>query len=135
MSTLIEDIQDLTIKYGFDQERPTAQKLLFRLDLLEEELQEVRQAIFAEDSEEVVDGLIDLTVVALGTLAAFHIDIQKAWDEVHRANMSKERGVKPGREHSGGYDLIKPAGWYPPSHAGNTGRLETAFDSCPLEGC
>lgn len=135
MSTLIEDIEDLTTKYGFDAESPTLKKLKFRLDLLDEELSELKYAVNAAETEEIVDSLIDLTVVALGTLAAFKVDIQEAWNEVHRANMAKERGIKPGREHSGGFDLVKPPGWKSPCHAGNTGRLETVFIASASQGC
>ena len=135
MSTLIEDITELTKRYQFNDGDPTLKKLNFRLDLLTEELNEIKLAAGSADAEEVVDGLIDITVVALGTLAAFDIDIQEAWNEVHRANMSKERGIKPGREHSGGYDLIKPTDWRPPNHDGNTGRLEAVFGRCTHAGC
>ena len=38
-------------------------------------------------TEEVVDGLIDLCVVAIGTLDALGVDPYRAWDEVHKANM------------------------------------------------
>lgn len=135
MSTLIEDIENLTAKYGFDTETPTMHKLNFRLQLLTEELNETKYAASMADAEEVVDGLIDIVVVALGTLAIYKVDIQEAWDEVHRANMSKERGIKPGREDSGGFDLVKPKGWRGPNHQGNTGRLEAVFGQSSYEGC
>jgi predicted HAD superfamily Cof-like phosphohydrolase len=135
VSTLIEDIEDLTTKYGFDTEATTLKKLYFRYDLLAEELNEIHHAIHLGEPEEVVDGLIDLTVVALGTLAAFGVNIEEAWNEVHRANMSKVRGVKPGREHSGGFDLVKPPGWRPPQHTGNVGRLEAILAQSAPAGC
>jgi predicted HAD superfamily Cof-like phosphohydrolase len=76
------------------------------------------------DSEEVVDGLIDLCVVAIGTLDAFSVDAHKAWDAVHNANMSKEPGVKPSRPNPLGLpDLIKPEGWTAPSHQDNHGSI------------
>jgi len=76
------------------------------------------------DSEEIVDGLIDLCVVAIGTLDAFGVDPYKAWDEVLRANMAKEVGVKPTRPNPLGVpDLIKPDNWEAPSHEGNHGKL------------
>jgi predicted HAD superfamily Cof-like phosphohydrolase len=77
-----------------------------------------------KDAEEIVDGLIDLCVVAIGTLDAFGIDAYKAWDEVHQANMSKEVGVKKERPNPLGLpDLVKPEGWINPSHGGNHGLL------------
>ena len=78
----------------------------------------------AGDAEEIVDGLIDLCVVAIGTLDAFNVDGNKAWDEVLKANMQKEVGVKESRPNPLGLpDLIKPEGWEAPSHKGNYGDL------------
>ena len=98
--------------------------LRFRTDFIGEELDETVRAIRNEKPEEVVDGLIDIIVVALGTLDAFRVDIDKAWKEVHNANMSKEVGVKEGRPNPLGLpDLIKPKGWTEPNHKGNVGSL------------
>ena len=92
----------------------------FRIDFLKEELTETTNAFEASDAEEIIDGLIDLCVVAIGTLDAFGVDAHKAWDAVHAANMSKEPGVKPSRPNPLGLpDLIKPEGWTAPSHRGN----------------
>jgi hypothetical protein len=41
--------------------------------------------------------------------------------------MSKERGIKKGREQSGGFDVIKPEGWVAPNHGDNYGNLPTLF--------
>ena len=77
-----------------------------------------------KDAEEVVDGLIDLCVVAIGTLDAFGVDPYKAWDEVLKANMQKEVGVKSTRPNPLGVpDLVKPEDWKAPSHEGNHGKL------------
>lgn len=100
----------------------------FRMSLLKEELKETVDAVNNKDPEEVVDGLIDLIVVALGTLNAFHVDVPTAWDEVHAANMNKEVGVKPSRPNPLGLpDLIKPADWVAPSHENNHGLLTKAL--------
>ena len=42
----------------------------FRLDFIEEEFDETQKAVIENDPEEIVDGLIDLCVVAIGTLDA-----------------------------------------------------------------
>jgi len=98
--------------------------LEFRLKFLQEELDETRKAAAANDAEEIVDGLIDLCVVAIGTLDAFGVDAHAAWDEVLKANMAKEVGIKPERPNPLGLpDLMKPEGWQPPSHEGNTGKF------------
>jgi len=99
--------------------------LAFRLLMTYEELGETLSAATVQgDSEEVVDGLIDLCVFAIGTLDVMGVDAYKAWDEIHRANMIKEPGVKPGRPNKFGMpDLIKQEGWVGPDHTGNHGYL------------
>jgi predicted HAD superfamily Cof-like phosphohydrolase len=130
----VQDISDMHEKYGV---RPAVEKmnsldlrtfLNFRINFLKEELNETRVASNNAgyvDSEEVVDGLIDLCVVAIGTLDAFGVDAYKAWDEVFKANMKKEVGIKETRPNPLGLpDLIKPEGWEAPSHKDNHGDLE-----------
>ena len=96
--------------------------LEFRKNFLREEMNELEDNL--ENPEEVVDALIDLVVVAIGTLDLFGIDAQKAWDEVLDANMSKRVGIKEGRPNPLGLpDLTKPMGWKAPSHDGNHGLL------------
>lgn len=98
--------------------------LKFRINFLQEELDETRKAYMMKDNEEIVDGLIDLCVVAIGTLDAFDIDANKAWDAVLKANMKKEVGKKETRPNPLGLpDLVKPEGWEAPSHEGNHGKL------------
>lgn len=101
-------------------------KLLeFRLNFLDEELLEARQNLTIDNPEEIVDAMIDLCVVAIGTLDLFDVDSHKAWDEILRANMAKKPGVKPGRPNPLGLpDLMKPAGWRRPSHDDNHGLLD-----------
>jgi len=124
----VYDIEDMHTKYGvnkkvseFDTEK-LRQFLQFRVNFLEEELQELKDNM--NNPEEIVDALIDLCVVAIGTLDAFKINAGLAWDAVHEANMNKEVGIKPSRPNPLGLpDLIKPEGWTPPSHAHNHGLL------------
>jgi hypothetical protein len=122
------DLNDMHDKFGFHESIDALDNdklktfLKFRVDFLQEELNEMKAAKSAED---VVDALIDLCVVAIGTLDAFSVGSQIAWDEVHMANMSKQRGIKPERPNPLGLpDLIKPAGWVAPSHEGNHGMLD-----------
>lgn len=99
--------------------------IAFRLMMQYEELGETMSAALVQgNSEEVVDGLIDTIVFAIGTLDIMGVDVKQAWDEVYRANISKKAGVKPGRPNPFGMpDLLKPGGWTPPNHAGNHGHL------------
>ena len=124
----VSDIEDMHTKYGvnekirtFDKEK-LKQFLEFRVAFLEEELNELKDNI--DNPEEVVDALIDLCVVAIGTLNAFDINADRAWDAVHDANMAKEVGIKASRPNPLGLpDLIKPEGWRAPSHENNYGLL------------
>jgi len=100
--------------------------LSFRLIMLHEELGETIQAAHVDDdATEVVDGIIDLCVFAIGTLDVFDVDVEKAWDNVLEANMSKETGSKPERANKFNLpDLIKPSGWQAPHHRNNVGNLK-----------
>lgn len=137
MSDWANDIRMMHLKYGVhewfeknkDDKDLMAKYLRFRLKMCMEEMNEtIDAAIFDKDPEEVVDGLIDLCVFAIGTLDVFGVDANEAWDRVYEANMNKQVGVKPGRPNPFGLpDLIKPAGWTPPSHKDNHGDLDTAL--------
>ena len=112
-----KDNKDLMDKY-----------LRFRLSMCKEELDETLAAVATKDPEEIVDGLIDLCVFAIGTLDVFNVDAHKAWDSVYKANMSKSPGVKEGRPNPFGLpDLIKPDGWTAPSHEDNHGDFANAL--------
>ena len=128
----VKDINEMQYKYGVHKwihdNRNNPDKLRkyleFRVDFLQEELSETEAALINMDSEEIVDGLIDLCVVAIGTLDAFGVDPYKAWDEVLKANLAKEVGVKPSRPNPLGLpDLIKPEDWEGPDHSDNHGKL------------
>ena len=125
----VKDIKDMQTKYGtreWVEKNPQQLKrfLEFRIDFLKEELDETESALINMDSEEIVDGLIDLCVVAIGTLDAFGVNPYKAWDEVLRANMAKEVGVKESRPNPLGMpDLTKPEDWEGPDHSDNHGKL------------
>ena len=98
--------------------------LMFRMLMLNEELHETMQAVNSENPEEIVDGLIDICVFAIGTLNVLEVDANKAWDAIHNANMAKEPGVKAGRPNPFGMpDLLKPEGWKGPDHSDNHGSI------------
>ena len=66
------------------------QKLVkLRLDLIKEEVRELEEAIDQKNFTEVIDALTDILYVTYGAGAAFGIDLDKAYDIVHKSNMSK----------------------------------------------
>lgn len=126
------DIMMMHEKYGvfnkvqaFDKEKLN-KFLEFRIKFLEEEMNELSTA---ETADDIVDALIDLCVVAIGTLDLFDVDARLAWDRVHEANMNKQVGIKESRPNPLGLpDLVKPEGWTAPSHKDNVGLLSLLFD-------
>ncbi len=145
----VADIADMHTKFGVNEvvrklEPVKMLKFLeFRLNFLQEELDEAKSAYktlvnlqdseimdearreqIAQAADDIVDACIDLCVVSIGTLDTFDVDADLAWARVHSKNMEKEPGIKPERPNPLGLpDLIKPAGWTPPTHLDNIGLM------------
>ena len=67
-----------------------------RLSLIQEELDELSEAINNKDLLEVADALTDLLYVTYGAGHAFGIDLDKCFEEVQNSNMSKlDKNGKP----------------------------------------
>jgi predicted HAD superfamily Cof-like phosphohydrolase len=60
-----------------------------RIDLIKEELDELKEAMDNNDLLEVADALTDILYVAYGAGHAFGINLDKCFDEVQNSNMSK----------------------------------------------
>ena len=68
---------------------PDEKIIKLRYDLIQEELTELKEAIHQRDLKEVADALTDILYVTYGAGAAFGIDLDRCFDEVHSSNMSK----------------------------------------------
>ena len=77
--------QEVKTKAGFSSDK--INKL--RIDLIEEELEELRDAINKKDLKETVDALTDILYVAYGAGHAFGVNLDKCFEEVQNSNMSK----------------------------------------------
>ena len=67
-----------------------------RLSLIQEELNELKEAMNNKDLIEVADALTDLLYVTYGAGHAFGIDLDKCFNEVQNSNMSKlDKNGKP----------------------------------------
>ncbi len=60
-----------------------------RIKLIEEELNELKEAISKKDLKEVADALTDILYVAYGAGHAFGINLDACFEEVQKSNMSK----------------------------------------------
>ena len=82
------------VKYNPEFPDEKVQKL--RISLIEEELEELKEAMEKKDVVGVADALTDILYVTYGAGAAFGIDLDKCFEEVHYSNMSKlDRDGRP----------------------------------------
>ena len=72
-----------------------------RLELIKEELMELKEAMKNKDLLEVADALTDILYVTYGAGHAFGIDLDKCFEEVQNSNISKldENGKPIYNEH------------------------------------
>ena len=77
--------QEVKKKAEFPSEKITS----LRYDLINEELEEFKEAINKKDIKEVADALTDILYVTYGAGHAFGIDLDKCFEEVQNSNMSK----------------------------------------------
>ena len=68
---------------------PDEKTMQLRLDLIKEELNELEQAMKTKNLKEIADALTDILYVTYGAGYAYGIDLDKCFQEVQRANMSK----------------------------------------------
>ncbi len=77
--------QEVKKKAEFPSEKITS----LRYDLINEELEELKEAISKRDIKEVADALTDILYVTYGAGHAFGINLDKCFKEVQNSNMSK----------------------------------------------
>ena len=68
---------------------PNAKITSLRYNLIQEELEELKEAINKNDIKEVADALTDILYVTYGAGHAFGINLDKCFEEVQNSNMSK----------------------------------------------
>lgn len=128
------DVEEMHSKMGFYShmyEKVAKNNLIrefieYRLNFIQEELNEGYQALKDKEPEEIVDALIDICVVAITTLDLLEVNPNKAWNEVMRANLQKELGIKEGRPNPLGLpDMKKPKDFIGPDHGNNIGYMDT----------
>ena len=77
--------QEIKEKPGF----PNNKIISLRLNLIKEELEELKEAMQNKDIKEVADALTDILYVTYGAGHAFGINLDKCFQEVQNSNMSK----------------------------------------------
>ena len=101
--------QEVKTKASFSDEKTNQ----LRLDLIKEELEELKNAMESKDLLEVADALTDILYVTYGAGHAFGINLDKCFDEVQNSNMSKlGNDGKPIYNESG--KVMKGPGYFKP---------------------
>lgn len=93
-----------------------------RLELIQEELEELSDAVADRDMIQIADALTDLLYVVYGAGHSFGLDLDECFEEVHRSNMSKlgENGRPIYREDG---KVMKGPGYFEPDLEGILGAL------------
>ena len=95
-------------------DRYDADQYAMYLRLIQEETNELMDAVLASDRVEQLDALIDILVVTVGAIHSLGANGEGAWNEVMRTNFAK---IDPhtGRVlKRGDGKVLKPQGWQPP---------------------
>ena len=93
-----------------------------RIELIQEELEELSDAVADRDMVQIADALTDLLYVVYGAGHSFGIDLDECFQEVHSSNMSKlgEDGRPIYREDG---KVMKGPGYFEPDLEGILGAL------------
>ena len=70
-------------------EFPDSKIVQLRIDLIQEELNELKEAINNNDIIDVADALTDILYVTYGAGHSFGVDLDSCFNEVQNSNMSK----------------------------------------------
>lgn len=118
------DVIDLICQFSDQLElivnEPSIDFMHLRMDYLEEEMQELREAMIQEDHTEIIDGAMDVAFIAIAQ--AYHLfrmlghrhiaavtETRSALLEVARTNMMKNPPTEAGKK------ITKPEGWKAPN--------------------
>ncbi len=104
------DVEEFTKKFNLPISEILTYPATDRMALLAEEFDELLIANARGDLAGVLDGLVDLAYVIIGTAIQAGLPFDDAWNLVHAANMEKVLG-KPDDHHQG---ITKPEGWVRP---------------------
>ena len=93
-----------------------------RIELIQEELEELSDAVADRDMVQIADALTDLLYVVYGAGHSFGIDLDECFQEVHASNMSKlgEDGRPLYREDG---KVLKGPSFFEPDLEGILGAL------------
>ena len=106
MNNFLQDIAEFHKKFNYHQSNNAVvsndELMRFRINFIQEELDELKDAVIRNNSADALDALVDLTYIILGTAWLYNLPFAAAW---------KVRGKS---DRSETYDCVKPNGWQAP---------------------
>jgi len=112
---MVFDVCEFLVKFGMTNDKIDRKKTKIRTEHMLEEISEFIDATHKGDNAKMLDALVDLVYVALGTAILHRFPFYAAWDAVHKANMLKVRATRKGQSKRGTtFDVVKPDGWKAP---------------------
>ena len=95
----------------------SAEEQGFRWRFLNEELNEVKQALLDEDIAQVAGELADVIWIACGIAHRMGVNLDVHWSAIRDANMAKVKASveNPGKRGNA-MDIVKPKDWVRPNH-------------------
>ncbi len=128
---VFSDVDDFIVTLEQDKcvkpEVPQGDLLNLRLKLIEEEWNEIKEAVENDQIDGLIDGCLDLIYVTAGFILAAGVpadDAQRLWEMIHKANMEKIGGP---RDENG--KILKPAGWKHPDILGELKKISENISS------
>jgi predicted HAD superfamily Cof-like phosphohydrolase len=114
MSDVFEDQRKFMRACGQTTDKHNPAQFDMYVNLIDEEVKELKEAIDAKDDVEKLDALLDILVVAAGALHSLGVDAPGGWKEVMRSNFAKvdPKTGKVIRREDG--KILKPPYWEPP---------------------
>jgi len=95
MQKMVQDFHEaFEIVINEDPTLDSKETQQLRINLIEEEFEELKEAYKNQDLLEVADALGDLLYVVFGAAVSHGLDLDAIFREIHRSNMTKVGGHK-----------------------------------------
>ncbi len=100
INELVEKVKHFQKDKGFPTlvELNDTAYLMFRNSLLLNEVAELFTAIHNKGEIEIADGLADVIYIVIGTCVILNVPIDEVLAEVHKSNMTKDKGAVKGKD-------------------------------------
>lgn len=112
-------VEDFHRKFGFSIARPFIADVVLekRLNFIEEEFKEFKEAVASGQKPEILKELCDLFYQLTGFVVAYDLPLEEGFERVHASNMSKSPAPSDGKAIKGpGYIPADLRDLFPPTN-------------------